>query len=259
MMNLEFNNNIASEYKSASQQIRILTEDWVAHNSYCPICGEPILNHYEANRPVADFYCNHCKSDFELKSKKSHCGSIGKKVVDGAFETMIQRITSLHNPNFFFMTYFENCVTNFFLIPSHFFTSAIIEKRKPLSANARRANWVGCNIKIDNIPDTGKIFLVKNGKEIDKSNVVGSYERAEGLRTSNLSSRGWIMDILNCVEKIRTEDFTLQQVYQFEPNLQMRHPDNNFVKDKIRQQLQYLRDKGFIEFTARGNYRKIKL
>ncbi|MBL7991777.1 MAG: restriction endonuclease, partial [Candidatus Kapabacteria bacterium] len=31
---------------------------------------------------------------------------------------------------------------------------------------------------------------------------------------------------------------------------------NNFIKDKIRQQLQVLRDKGIIEFVSRGIYQK---
>ena len=32
---------------------------------------------------------------------------------------------------------------------------------------------------------------------------------------------------------------------------------NNFIKDKIRQQLQLLRDRGLIEFKGNGNYKKI--
>ena len=43
----------------------------------------------------------------------------------------------------------------------------------------------------------------------------------------------------------------------FEDELKKKHPDNNFIKDKIRQQLQYLRDKGFIEFVTPGHYKKI--
>ena len=35
------------------------------------------------------------------------------------------------------------------------------------------------------------------------------------------------------------------------------YPNNNFIKDKIRQQLQILRDKGLIDFVGRGNYKKI--
>lgn len=51
------------------------------------------------------------------------------------------------------------------------------------------------------------------------------------------------MDVLNCVDRINAVDFSLNQVYQFEKELQIKHPDNKFVKDKIRQQLQYLRIK----------------
>jgi type II restriction enzyme len=33
------------------------------------------------------------------------------------------------------------------------------------------------------------------------------------------------------------------------------HPDNRHVPDKIRQQLQVLRDLGFVEFLGGGRYR----
>ena len=65
------------------------------------------------------------------------------------------------------------------------------------------------------------------------------------------------MDVLRCLDRIPSNEFKLEQVYAFVNELHEKHPENNFVKDKIRQQLQCLRDKGFIEFTARGQYRKI--
>ena len=82
-------------------------------------------------------------------------------------------------------------------------------------------------------------------------------EKYSSLKTSNLDSRGWLLDILMCVEKIPSKEFSLNQMYTFENELKTKHPENNFVKDKIRQQLQYLRDKGFIEFLTPGQYRKI--
>ena len=65
------------------------------------------------------------------------------------------------------------------------------------------------------------------------------------------------MDILNCVNKITTQLFTLEEMYTFEDLLHIKHPQNNNIKPKIRQQLQFLRDKGFIEFLGNGQYRKI--
>lgn len=70
-MDLHFNQSLAVGYHSGSQISRVLTEDWMARNMFCPVCGAPVLGHYEANKPVADFFCDDCKSDFELKSKES--------------------------------------------------------------------------------------------------------------------------------------------------------------------------------------------
>lgn len=120
-MNLQFDISLIKDYKNSSQIARILTEDWVGKNIFCPSCGS-ILSDYENNKPVADFYCSTCKEDYELKSKKD---SMGKKIVDGAYSTMIERLQSHQNPNFFFLNYDLKTfkVSNFIVIPKHFFTA----------------------------------------------------------------------------------------------------------------------------------------
>jgi type II restriction enzyme len=130
-MHLTFNTNLATQYKSQSQKIRVLTENWVKNEIFCPNCGS-IISEYPNNKPVGDFYCENCSEDYELKSKKD---SIGKKIVDGAYSTMIERLQSTTNPNFFFLNYDlqSYVVINFVVIPKHFFVPEIIEKRKPLS------------------------------------------------------------------------------------------------------------------------------
>ena len=95
-MDLNFDCSLSTAYENKSQIIRVLTENWVGKNIFCPNCGSPISS-YENNKPVADFYCASCEEDFELKSKKN---SIGKKIVDGAYSTMIERLQSKQNPNF---------------------------------------------------------------------------------------------------------------------------------------------------------------
>ena len=65
------------------------------------------------------------------------------------------------------------------------------------------------------------------------------------------------MDILNCVTSIKSADFFLEDIYGFESQLKLKHPDNYHIQAKIRQQLQLLRDNGFIEFLGNGHYRKI--
>ncbi|MGC8581819.1 MAG: hypothetical protein ACP5MW_05710, partial [Thermoplasmata archaeon] len=37
-----------------------------------------------------------------------------------------------------------------------------------------------------------------------------------------------------------------------------KHPNNKHIKDKIRQQLQILRERGYLEFKGNGKYEKIK-
>jgi type II restriction enzyme len=61
--------------------------------------------------------------------------------------------------------------------------------------------------------------------------------------------------VLNVVRVPNKNEFTLQDVYTFAPQLEKLHPDNRHVRDKIRQQLQVLRDLGFVEFLGGGRYR----
>lgn len=196
--------------------------------------------------------------EYELKSKKNN---LGNKIVDGAYTTMIKRLKSINNPNFFFLNYNPSNyeVINFLIIPKHFFTPKIIEKRKPLSKNAKRAGWVGCNILLKGIPESGKIFYIKNYKIEPQENVLFNWKRTLFLRDKKAeSSRGWVLDIISCIEKLQKTEFTLQEMYSFEETLKTKHPNNNFIKEKIRQQLQFLRDENYLEFVNKGTYRVIK-
>ena len=255
-MNLILDNSIVENYHSSTQIARVLTENWVTQNMYCPRCGNLKIKHFENNRPVADFFCPSCNNEYELKSK---IGALGQKINDGAYSTMIERITSNNNPDFLFMSYSkqELKVKDLILIPKHFFVPDIIEKRNPLASSARRAGWVGCNILIDKIPEQGRIEIISNGKISDIKNVVNKTNRSNQLEIKNINSRGWLIDVLDCVNQITSQVFTLEQIYNYEDKLYIKHPQNRNIKPKIRQQLQFLRDKGFIEFLGNGRYKKL--
>jgi type II restriction enzyme len=256
-LNLNFDTGIASNYSSNSQKIRILTEDWVYRIVFCPNCGEKDILKYPNNRPVADFFCSKCDEDYELKSKK---GEVGKKIVDGAYSTMIERLNSNSNPNFFLLSYDNNSqsVTNFLCVPKHFFTPKLIEKRRPLAPTARRAGWIGCNILLDNIPESGKVYFVRNGIQLPQNSVLDKWKQTLFLRQEQkLTGKSWMIDILLMIEKIGKIEFTLEDIYGYESELAQLHPENNHIKDKIRQQLQLLRDKNYLMFVNRGVYRLI--
>lgn len=253
-MNLDFDSKLADAYTSYSQKARVLTENWVLKEIYCPCCGDGIYD-YGNNKPVADFFCTKCTEDFELKSTS---GKIRNKVSAGAYSQMIKRISSLARPNFFFMGYVTEAwsVNNFFVVPKHFIVPEIIEKRKPLADSAKRAGWIGSNILFSKIPRAGQIYYVENGKELAKRDVLKKWQKTVFLKeVKKANSKGWILDIMNCIDSLNRQQFTLHDVYTFENNLKVIHPENNNIRPKIRQQLQFLRDKGYLEFIGDGVYR----
>lgn len=98
--------------------------------------------------------------------------------------------------------------------------------------------------------------MIQNSRILDRQNVIQNYDRIKQLRTKSIDSRGWLLDVLSCINDIQKTEFTLIDVYGYVEVLQKKHINNNNVEAKIRQQLQFLRDKGFIEFLGKGQYRK---
>lgn len=156
-MLLKMQENIAENYKSSSQKIRIMSEYWLKRNGYCVRCGA-LLQQHGNNKPVSDFYCDSCKEDYELKSKNGNAN----KIPDGAYTTMIEKIKQNDIPNFFYLNYKKNYeVSNLIIIPKHYFTVEIIEKRNPLKPTARRAGWTGCNINLKGAQNLSQSFYQK--------------------------------------------------------------------------------------------------
>lgn len=89
-MNTFLEISIGDKYNSPSQKARVITENWVKQNAYCPRCGNQRLDQLENNKPVSDFICSNCGNIFEAKAKQ---GDFGRKIVDGAYSTMIRRMT----------------------------------------------------------------------------------------------------------------------------------------------------------------------
>lgn len=146
-------------------------------------------------------------------------------------------------------------VKNLCVVPKHFFVREIIEERKPLAATARRAGWIGCNILLSQVPDSGKIFFVRDGKPLPKESVLDKWQQTLFLRNESTEGRGWLIEVMKCVDLLRKQEFNLEDVYAFESRLSQIYPGNNNVKPKIRQQLQVLRDNGYLKFVSRGHYR----
>ncbi len=253
-MILSLNSALGKRYKSPSQQVRVVTEHWVGANIFCPACGDE-LSKFPDNRPVADFFCSNCKEEYELKSRRAN---FTRKVVDGAYSTMIKRLKSVHNPNLFLLRYdyASYQVRDFLVVPKHFFIPEIIEKRNPLSEKARRSFWVGCNILVQDIPSTGKVFFVNDKNVSSRKSVLDNWQKTLFLREAKKpDEKSWSLAIMRCIDELGKTEFALKDVYGFEHALQLKFPSNRHIKDKIRQQLQFLRNRGYLEFLGKGQYR----
>jgi type II restriction enzyme len=240
-------------YASGSQSARAWTEAWVSawHTARIAATRRFLLFPTTARLLI---FCTTCNEEFELKSQK---GKFGAKVLDGEFRTKCERLAASNNPNLLLLNYDLKslAVVNLLIVPKHFFVREIIEERKPLAATARRAGWIGSKILLDRVPDSGKIHIVQGSVIRAKELVLAEWQRTLFLRNESPETRGWLLDVMKCVESLGKRDFTLDEVYAFERHLGDLYPGNQNVKPKIRQQLQYLRDRGFIDFVSRGNYR----
>ncbi|MBN9316541.1 MAG: restriction endonuclease [Devosia sp.] len=242
-------------FDSGSQQARVWTERWVADWMFCTNCGAPRLSQFPANSPVADFFCPECSDQYEVKAKNGK--SFGNSVADGAYDTKIARLTSNTNPNLLLLGYDKAAreVRNVCVVPKHFFVPEIIQRRKPLAETARRAGWVGSNILLSQVPEVGRIYVLRNGQPERRETILAKWQQTLFLRNQSVEARGWLLDVMKAVEAIGRPEFSLEDVYAFEGRLQLIYPNNNNVRPKIRQQLQVLRDSGYLDFVGRGQYR----
>lgn len=254
-MNLKKYIELGHDYKSNPQKTRVFTEPFVEENFYCPYCGADLIGRVN-NDKVRDFDCSQCNENYELKSKQGK--SLGKTVADGKYQTMIERISNNSNPNFYFLNYDKKNfdVINFCAVPNYFFTPEIIIPRKKGIPN--RPDYIMCNIDISGIPNTGKIFYIKDREIISKSKVLDDWNKTLFLKESNsIQAKGWLLDTMMCIEQLNKKSFSRQELLNFIPYLQAKYPNNLNIGQKISQQLQILRDKGFLKFTNRGNYEVI--
>jgi type II restriction enzyme len=246
--------NPPAAYKSKPQRARVSTEPWALENLFCPNCPSPNLRATDPGTEAIDFLCPQCGQPFQLKSQ-SH--PFGRKIVDAAYDSMMRAIHRDATPNLVALHYSPVAwrVVNVLLFPRFVFSAGAIEKRPPLGPFARRAGWVGCNILLDSFPVEARIPLVLHGRPTNPARVRQMYKDLEPLAKLKVEARGWTLAVLRSVESLKSREFSLDDVYSTEARLARIHPANRNVRAKIRQQLQVLRDLGFLRFLGHGRYR----
>jgi type II restriction enzyme len=170
---------------------------------------------------------------------------------------MVQAIREDRTPSLFALHYDLTVwrVRSLILIPRFAYSLKDIIRRRPLSPQAERHGWVGCDILLNAIPHSARISVIEDGVPSKPRNVRQQFQRLKPLKRIRTSVRGWTLDVFRAVESLGKRDFSLPEVYAFEEELRQLHPGNRFITPKIRQQLQRLRDLGLLEFLGSGRYR----
>lgn len=256
-MDLLLDSSLLANYTSRSQQARVLTETWAEEQLFCPNCTSNAgLKRLPNNQPVGDLYCPSCAAQYELKAKSS---AIGRVIQDGAYGTMMERLSSDTNPHLIVLRYERKPwqVRDVLAVPNFFFVPQLIKPRPPLPPTARRAGWVGCTIQIGDLPSTGRIPIVTAAMPNTPSVVRELWSKSAFLnQINNKKAKTWLLATMNCIEQLETV-FSLPELYAFEAHLSKQFPDNNHVRDKLRQQLQVLRDRGYLRFLRPGVYERL--
>lgn len=67
---------------------------------------------------------------------------------------------------------------------------------------------------------------------------------------------GWLKLTVEGISTIKSNLFTMEQVFQTcAPMVAKHYPENKHVRQKLRQQMQRLRDLGFVQFLGQGQYK----
>ena len=242
-------------YQSPSQLARRITEPWGADNLYCCTCPSDRLDSEKVNAHVSDFLCPMCAGRYQLKSQSK---KLGGKILGSNYQKMLDAILGNKSPNFFLLHYQRPdwLVRNLLIIPRFAISPSVLIKRKPLAATARRSFWTGYVLNVGQIPESAKIPLITEGTEVAPLVVREQYARIARIAGLKPEQRGWTLDVLRCVELLPNAPFTNDEIYAFELELAKLYPGNRHIKDKIRQQLQVLRDRGLLKQVQRGIWQR---
>ena len=253
-MDLGLDTSLGCGLSSASQRTRRMTEDWVTRNLFCLACKSDRLYPARPNKPVFDHTCPQCYARYQIKGKKS---AFGNTVINSEYQHKTKAIRDGEAPHYAFLSYSDTVwsVTDLFVIPGHFLSLRTVRQRPPLKHTAKRAGHIGSQILLNLLPDEARVYVVKNGIDRSPPVVRRDWKRYEFLKEGG----GWTADILSCVRILELEtsstEFALQDFYnRFEDELASRYPENQNIKAKIRQQLQYLRNRDVITFLGKGRY-----
>jgi type II restriction enzyme len=253
-MNLAMPGHLAERFTSEAQRTREISETWGEENLFCAACPSPRLQRLPGSTKGKDFVCPKCEVYYQLKAHRS---TLGNRVADGQYDAMMSLLSSNARPHFLLMQYqrADWSVLNLVLVPSFLLPPSSIHRRKPTWPKGRNKPWVGCDVMLDRVPPQGRISLIANRQIFSPKAVRSDLQQLSVLQKGKFESRGWKLEILRVVTSLGKAEFTNHDVYAHESELAAIFPHNSNIQEKIRQQLQYLRNSGFLEHVSSGHWK----
>jgi len=252
-MELNCDLSAAIGYTNPLQIARVLSEAWFRRNGFCLACECEALAPTTNNTKACDFVCRSCSGSYELKTFRR---KPAKRLIDGAYGALISRLQCGAAPTLILMERSSGwSISGLTAIHPLFLTPDIVEKRKPLSSTARRAGWVGCNIRLDLMGNDAAIEIIKDGISRPRELVREQFRKFNQLQEVPIERRGWTTLTLSILRALHRSEFSLAEIYNREHLFSSVYPNNRNIRAKVRQQLQVLRDLGYLEFSGAGTYR----
>ncbi len=252
-MELNCDLSAAIGYTSPLQISRVLSEAWFRRNGFCLACECETLEPTANNTRACDFVCGSCSGSYELKTFRR---KPAKRLIDGAYGALVSRLRCGSPPTLMLLERSSDWnIAGLTAIHPQFLTPEIVEERKPLSLTARRAGWVGCNIRLDLMGSDAEIEIIKGGVLRPRESVREQFQRFNRLREVPIERRSWTTLTLSVLRALHRPEFSLAEVYDRERFFSSVYPNNQNVRAKVRQQLQVLRDLGYLKFCGAGTYR----
>jgi len=146
-------NKIPSHWKTPSRIYGEACEYWISDNYACPACSVGALEKLTANEKSVDHRCNGCDELFQVKAHKKSFekrdGTIG--FIGAEYRTTLSSLEEEKKWNLILVEYDKESsqIKKVGTVFKEDITKDNIIPRKPLSKNARRAGWQGCNFKFN--------------------------------------------------------------------------------------------------------------
>ena len=120
----------------------------------CQICNEVSLSKCKVNEKSKDVKCEKCLAQFQIKATKhKSSNSSSLKLLGAEYNTTLSSIKE-NNIHYLILLYSVSdnkyVINDVIFIDKENINESCIKPRKPLSANAKRAGWQGCNLEFNN-------------------------------------------------------------------------------------------------------------